>query len=289
MRYKGVVIRPPSEAGSYILQVTYGCSHNTCTFCPTYKGTRFSRRDMEEILEDIEKASRVIPDTERVFLADGNAMCLPAADIVTILKSLSNAFGRLERVGIYANGRDILEKSDEELEEFRRLRLGIVYMGLESGDDEVLRKVRKRDSSGEMIEAVSRARENGMEASVIVLLGLAGEEGSQRHAILSGKAVSSMNPDYLSALTLMVVPGTRLFEEQQAGSFRLPTQRGMLDELFLFLGNCHVDNCVFRSNHASNYLPLKGMLSRDRKTMLESIDMAIQRPEILRPETLRGL
>jgi radical SAM superfamily enzyme YgiQ (UPF0313 family) len=289
MRYKGLVIRPPSEAGSYILQVTYGCSHNTCTFCPTYTGVRFTPRETGEILEDIETASRMMPRTRRVFLADGNALCLPSHDLKTVLLALRVAFPELQRVGIYANGKDINDKSEEELRELASLGLGIVYLGLESGDDRVLERVRKRDRCDDMVKAVLKARDCGMAVSVIVLLGLGGVEGSRDHALKSARAVSEMNPDYLSALTLMVVPGTPLFREQEDGEFVLPDQRGLLEELRLFLEGCEVSDCVFRTNHASNYLPLKGVLSGDRESLLGMIDRAIQRPELLRPEYLRGL
>jgi len=289
MRYRGLVIRPPSEADSYILQVTYGCSHNACTFCPTYKGVRFSPRPLEEVEEDISLAGRLMPHTRRVFLADGNALCLPTERLAAILRSLGRAFPRLERVGVYANGHDINEKSHRELRELARLKLGMVYLGLESGDDEVLKRVRKKDSSGEMVEAVLKAKSCGMRTSVIVLLGLGGKEGSLRHARLSALAVSRMNPDYLSALTLMVVPGTPLYREQQEGRFELPDRQGLLVELREFLSGCQLEDCVFRTNHASNYLPLKGILSRDREKMVEYIEMALSRPEVLRPEYMRGL
>ncbi len=289
MRYRGIVIRPPSEAGSYILQVTYGCSHNTCTFCPTYKGVRFQPRDLHEVLDDVAGASGLLPQTRRVFLADGNALCLPTRDLSAILDSLRKAFPLLERVGIYANGRDILEKSEEELKLLRELGLGIIYLGLESGDDRVLRSVRKRDTSDEMVDAVIRARKCGIKASVIVLLGLGGAEGSRDHAVKSAQAVSRMNPEYLSALTLMVVPGTRLWKEQQEGKFVMPSQRGLLSELRLFLEHCELEDCVFRTNHASNYLPMRGILSRDRETLMRVIDGAIDHPELLRPEHMRAL
>jgi radical SAM superfamily enzyme YgiQ (UPF0313 family) len=289
MRYKGIVIRPPSEAGSYILQATYGCSHNSCTFCPTYKGVRFSVRPLKEVLEDIREASALMPGTRRVFLADGNALALPMEHLVAIFESLATAFPRLERVGIYANGCDIEGKSSEELSELRRLGLGIIYLGLESGDDRVLKRVNKVDSSDEMVRAVIKAKQCGSQVSVIVLLGLAGREGSREHAIKSAETVSRMNPDYLSALTVMVVPGTPLFREEQDGKFLLPDQQGLLVELRLFLEHCELDGCIFRTNHASNYLPLKGIISRDRERLVQVIDQAIGRPELLRPEHMRGL
>ena len=289
MRYRGMVIRPPSEAGSFILQVTYGCSHNACTFCPTYKGTRFQVRELGEILEDIGEAAVVMPHTRRVFLADGNALCLPGERLKAILAALRGAFPRLERVGAYANGGDINAKSEEELRELARMGLGILYLGLESGDDRVLERVRKRDSSEEMVWAAVKARKCGMQVSVIVLLGLGGREGSREHAVRSAQAVSRMDPDYLSALTLMVVPGTPLHREQEEGGFVLPDQRGLLAELRLFLEGCELSQCVFRTNHASNYLPLKGVLSRDREALLQTIDRAVRTPRMLRPEFMRGL
>ncbi|WP_287155141.1 radical SAM protein [Candidatus Solincola tengchongensis] len=289
MRYRGLVIRPPSEAGSYILQVTYGCSHNACTFCPTYKGVRFSPRPLEEVEEDIAAASRLIPYTRRVFLADGNALCLPTEELERILRLLRQSFPRLERVGIYANGRDINGKPREELRRLAEMGLGIVYLGLESGDDEVLRRVRKRDTCEEMVQAVLKAKECGILTSVIVLLGLGGKEGSLRHARLSAEAVSRMNPHYLSALTLMVVPGTPLHAEWERGEFEMPDQRGLLEELREFISACRLEGCVFRTNHASNYLPLKGVLSRDRERLLNTIERAFQRPEMLRPEFMRAL
>jgi radical SAM superfamily enzyme YgiQ (UPF0313 family) len=210
-------------------------------------------------------------------------------ELRVIMKALKDAFPRLERIGIYANGIDINAKSREELQELNRLGMGIVYLGLESGDDRVLRQVRKRDSSQEMIDAVIKAKESGIEVSVIVLLGLGGIEGSQRHAVASAQAVSSMNPHYLSALTLMVVPGTPLWDDLESGDFQLPSQQELLAELRLFLEHCQLNGCIFRTNHASNYLPLKGILNRDREALLNSIDIALQRPEMLRPEHMRGL
>jgi len=284
-----MVIRPPSEAGSFILQVAYGCSHNSCTFCPTYTGTRFELRDTGEILADIAEASEIIPGARRVFLADGNALCLPFTSLREVLLALNEAFPHLQRVGVYANGKDINEKSEEELRELVRLGLGIVYMGLESGDDRVLERVSKRDRSEDMIGAVIKAKACGLKTSVIVLLGLGGREGSRDHAEKSAEVVSAMDPAYLSALTLMVVPGTQLYREQEAGGFVLPDQNELLHELRLFLESSELSECVFRTNHASNYLPLKGVLSRDKDDLLRMIDNAIERPELLRPEYMRGL
>jgi len=284
-----VVIRPPSEAFSYILQITHGCSHNACTFCATYKGCRYQERDLGEIAEDILMASRLRPGTSRVFLADGNALARETGELLEILEMLNRAFPRLERVGIYANATDLLKKTASELGELRRAKLGIFYLGLESGDDLVLSRVRKGATSREMIEAVRRGREAGMAASIIVLLGLGGREGSQLHAERTAEVVSEMQPEYLSALTLMVIPGTPLHRQMVEGAFELPDRLEMLVELRRIVASTDVPSTVFRSNHASNYLPLGGTLSRDRDIIIEAIDRALKDPRMLRPEEARGL
>lgn len=289
MRYQGMVIRPPSEARSYILQCTYGCSHNACTFCATYKGTRHRHRPMEEILEDIEMASQAMPRTRRVFLADGDALERDTGELLGVLEGLDLAFPRLERVGVYANAADLLAKPPEELARLRRAKLGIFYLGLESGDDEVLKRVKKGATAEEMVEAVLKGREAGLEASVIVLLGLGGKAGSRRHAERSASVISLMQPDYISALTLMVIPGTPLHRQMTEGAFELPGPLGMLEELRTLVEGIEVPESVFRSNHASNYLPLRGTLSRDRDSILRVIDGAMNDPEVLRPEFMRGL
>ncbi len=284
-----MVIRPPSEAYSYILQTTYGCSHNACTFCATYKGVRYQHRPLDEIFEDISMASKAIPRTRRVFLADGDALERSTADLEAILGRLESAFPRLERVGIYANARNLLDKSTGDLVKLKEAGLGIFYLGLESGDDEVLAKVKKGATSDEMVEAVLKGREVGMAASVIILLGLGGEEGSKRHAECSARVISMMQPEYISALTLMVIPGTPLHKRMLDGDFVLIDSLGMLKELRVLVDGIDVHASVFRSNHASNYLPLRGVLSRDREGILAAIDGALASPEMLRPEHMRGL
>lgn len=275
MRYFGTVIRPPSEADSYILQVTYGCSHNRCTFCGTYPDKPYRVRPLDEVLADIALAGKRLRQTRRVFLADGNALVLPTSRLVTILDALQDALPLLRRVGIYANAHDILDKSDAELAMLQAKNLQIVYLGLESGSDEVLKRVDKRDSAAEMIEAVIKAKRAGMLVSVIALLGLGGVELSPLHAVETGRVVSAMDPHYLSLLTLMLVPGTALHRQAEEGQFQLPGPEGMLGELREIL--VHTENltrCVFRSNHASNYLPLAGTLSRDQPALLAAIDEA---------------
>ncbi|MDP7288568.1 MAG: radical SAM protein [Phycisphaerae bacterium] len=292
MRYYGTVIRPPSEADSYILQASYGCSHNRCTFCGTYPDKPFSMRPVDEVLEDIALAGQRIPDTPRVFIADGNALVLPAARLVTILDALGEAFPALRRVGIYASAGDILRKSDDELATLNQKKLQIIYLGLESGSDEVLRRVDKRADAAEMIQAVHKAKRAGIRVSVIALLGLGGVELSEQHAADTGRVVSEMDPHYLSMLTLMLVPGTPLHKQAKDGDFRLPSPEGLLAELRAVIQNTddRLSRCVFRTNHASNYLPLAGVLSRDKDALLATIDQAQDRgPDALRPETWRAL
>jgi radical SAM superfamily enzyme YgiQ (UPF0313 family) len=291
MRYHGTVVRPPSEARSYILQVTYGCSHNRCTFCGTYLDKPFQVRPAEEVLEDIALAGQLMPHTRRVFLADGDAMVLSTRRLVPILDALVSAFPHLERVGIYANARDLLNKSEDDLALLRRKGLGIVYLGLESGSDEILRRIRKGATASEMVQAVRKARAAGMRASVIAILGIAGPELSSAHAEETGRVVSEMDPDFFSLLTLMLVPGTELHRQWQAGEFQLMTPEAMLAELRQVIG--HLDglsHCVFRTNHASNYLPLAGTLPQDKARLLATLDEALARGRAaLRPEAWRAL
>lgn len=291
MRYHGTVIRPPSEADSYILQVTYGCSHNGCTFCGTYLDKPFRPRDTSQVLEDIELASQIIPDTRRVFLADGDALVLGTEPLTRILDALGSAFPNLERVGIYANAQNILRKSAGDLETLRQKGLGILYLGLESGSDEVLARIKKGATAAEMVEAVRKAKEAGLLTSVIGILGIAGPTGSAEHAQLTGQVISQMDPDYFSMLTLMLVPGTPLYRQWQAGEFQLLEAEEMLVELRQVIENLDgLTCCVFRTNHASNYLSLRGTLPEDKARLLATLDAALSRGrDALRPEAWRGL
>lgn len=291
MRYHGTVIRPPSEARSYILQVTYGCSHNRCTFCGAYLDKPFRPRDPAEVLEDVRAAAARFPETRRVFLADGDALALSARRLAAILEALRAAFPHLERVGSYANAGNLLRKTPEELRALRALGLGIVYLGLESGDDRVLARVDKGATAAEMVAAARKAKDAGLLVSVIAILGLAGPQGSREHARLTAEAVNRMDPDYLSLLTLMLVRGTPLHREWEAGRFQLLAPEGMLAELREVLAGLDgLANCVFRTNHASNYLPLAGTLPGDRARLLATLEAALNAGRgALRPEDWRGL
>jgi radical SAM superfamily enzyme YgiQ (UPF0313 family) len=291
MRYHGNVIRPPSEAESYILQVTYGCSHNRCAFCGTYPDKPFQLRPTDEVLEDIVLAQQRFPETRRVFLADGNALVLSTRQLVTILDALAAGFPLLRRVGIYANARDLLGKTDSDLALLHEKKLEIVYLGLESGSDEVLRRIDKGATAAEMIEAVQKTNRAGIRTSVIALLGIGGAELSSHHAEQTGRVVSAMDPHYLSILTLMLVPGTALHGQWQSGTFPMLQPEELLAEMRGII--THTDGlsrCVFRTNHASNYLPLSGILSRDKERLLATLDEALmQGRSALRPEYWRAL
>jgi radical SAM superfamily enzyme YgiQ (UPF0313 family) len=291
MRYYGTVIRPPSEADSYILQVTLGCSHNRCTFCGTYLDKPFQARPVAEVLEDIALAQSQWSGVRRVFMADGNALVLSTPRLVTILDALASGFPHLERVGSYANARDILGKSEADLALLYRKGLRITYLGLESGSDDVLRRIGKGATAAEMTQAVHKAKAAGLDVSVIGILGVAGPELSSIHAEATGQVVSAMDPHYFSMLTLMLVPGTELHRQWLSGAFQLMEPEEMLGELRQVVSHLQgLSHCVFRTNHASNYLPLGGTLPQDKERMLATLDAALQGGRtVLRPETWRAL
>ncbi|MGQ9858705.1 MAG: radical SAM protein [Thermodesulfobacteriota bacterium] len=291
MRYEGVIIRPPSEAQSLILQVTRGCSHNRCTFCPTYKGTRFRIRQHEEIVSDVQEASTWAGQARRIFLCDGDALVVPQRRLVPLLDLLNERFPYLERIGIYANARSILNKSVEELRELRRRRLGIVYLGVESGDQEVLKRIRKGADREKILKAGLRVKEAGIILSVTVLLGIGGVQASHRHALETASLLNEMDPEYVGALTLMVVPGTPLYQEAARGDFRMPDVFQLIEELGLMIAHSEFTHCYFTSNHASNYLPVRVHLPQQKEDALKLIRgvLSSRDPSILRPEFMRGL
>jgi radical SAM superfamily enzyme YgiQ (UPF0313 family) len=290
MQYEGIVIRPPSEAESLILQVTLGCSHNRCTFCPTYKGRRFRIKDLELIKQEIEEAAPYGP-FRKVFLADGDALIIPQPKLVAILDHLNEKLTGLRRVGVYGNAKSILRKSVEELKALKERKLGIVYLGVETGDPALLEKIRKGASYEQMVEAGRRVKEAGITLSATVLLGLGGVEGGQRHARATARVLSDIDPDFASALTLMVVPGTPLDDEMKAGEFQLPSPFQLLEELGTIVGHSNFSRCYFTSNHASNYLPIKARLPRDKDAVVALIRKVASAKDssLLRPEFLRGL
>lgn len=289
MRYIEPVFRPPSEADSYILQVTYGCTHNKCTFCGMYRSKKFKLRPLEEIYEDIQTASRLYPQTEKVFLADGDAMTLSMDRLLPILETLNSSFFGLKRIGIYADAHGIHSKSHEELIQLRKLKLDILYLGLESGSDKILEQINKGSTAEEMTKALLKAQGTGIKTSVIAILGLGGKDLSSEHAVETAKAISEASPDYFSALTLTLVPGTEMFHDSENGKFTLLTPQESLEELAHMLSHINPKrHVIFRTNHASNYVPLKGILPDDKMNLINNIRHALE-SGALRPEWMRGL
>jgi radical SAM superfamily enzyme YgiQ (UPF0313 family) len=289
MKYEGMIFRPPSEADSLILQVTVGCSYNRCTFCGAYQGKRFRIKSFEEIKEDVDEVSPY--KIRRVFLADGDALSIPQKGLLQILSYLKARLKGLERVGVYANAKDILRKDVEELKALRDLGLEILYLGLESGDPEVLKRIKKNATVDQLIRAGRRVKESKILLSVTVILGIGGVEGSQSHAAETGKVLSAMDPDYVGALSLMIVPGTPIAKEIETGNLVLPIPFGLIQELETMITNCQFTHCFFASNHASNYLPLRIQMPEQKEEALRRIREVLQRkdPDLLRPEYLRAL
>ena len=289
MRYYGAVYRPPSEAYSLIVQVTYGCSHNTCAFCSMYKEKRFALRPLDEVLEDFHIARQTYRHVDKVFLADGDALVRKASELYTILDTIRELFPECQRVTSYASPASIRIRTDEELQTLRAKGLTMVYMGLESGCDEVLKLMRKGHMSDEIVAMGQKVRRNGIALSVTAITGLGGPELLEQHAIETAKAFNAMNPEYIGMLTLMVEPGTPLYDWVRDGKFQLLTQPQVLRETRLLVENLDSPGSVFRMNHASNYLVLKGTLNQDKEVMLRTIEAAEHDLSRLRPEEWRGL
>ena len=289
MRYKGKVYRPPSEAYSLIVQVTYGCSHNRCAFCDMYDDKHFSMRPMQEIREDFELARRVYKRVERVFLADGDALMRKTADLVEILGLIYGLFPECERVSCYASPASLQVKSEDELRLLRARGLQMVYMGLESGCDAVLTRMQKGHDAAAIVAAGQKARRCGFALSVTAISGLGSVALWRQHAADTAKAVSAIKPEYLGLLTLMVEHGTPLESWVKNGEFTLLSPLEVLKETELFLQQVDSEGTVFRANHASNYLTLKGMLNGDRGALLGQIGAALAGRRDLKPEFLRAL
>ena len=289
MEYNWPVFRPPSEAESLIIQATYGCSANTCKFCYMYKTKKFQIRPVEEVLADLEWCAQRMRGVRRIFLADGDALVVPTFDLLKIINACFELFPGLERVSSYANPGNLLEKSEEELRQIRQAGLSLIYYGVESGDDEVLKKVKKQASTQDMIIGCEKAHRAGMTISVTVILGLAGKKGSEKHARLTARLLNQINPRYISALTLMLGPFEKTYARAMGKDFQFLDKFDFLQELRWLIEELEVKDSLFRSNHASNYLPLKGTLPQDKEKLLEMIDYALSHPEILRPEEWRAL
>lgn len=288
MRYEGDIYRPPGEWKSYLLQVTVGCSNNTCTFCNMYRDKKFHIRPMADILEDIRMAKAYYGDVRRVFLCDGDAIIMRTNDLITILDTLYATFPSLEKVTTYAGPRSTLTKTPEELKLLREHGLARAYLGVETGNDALLRKVKKGVGARQMLEAGTRLREAGMDLWVMILLGLGGQEGSEQHILDTAAMMNEMKPRHLSALTLTLYPGTELYADYQAGKFQPITPMDSLREARLLIEKLEVDTLHFTCDHASNYVPLKGSLPEDKAQFLARLDKALESGAGMRPEWSRG-
>ena len=290
LRYEEPVYRPPSEAESLILQATIGCSHNGCAFCYMYKEKSFRAKPWDELKAEIDYAARRWPGTRRIFLADGDAFVLGTDRLELVLDSLGASFPKLQRVTAYATPRNLLSKSTQEMKRLREKGLTILYYGVESGDRELLQMIGKGASPDEMVEGCSRARDAGIKLSVTVIIGLGGREGSLRHARSTAELLNRIQPRYLSALTLMLGPFGKEYQSRMRPDFTFNSPLDDVRELHGIVSRLETEKCIFRSNHASNYLPLKGTLMRDRERLLAEMEKAIETPEaLLRPEWMRGL
>ena len=268
MKYTEPLFRPPAEAYSLIFQIAYGCPHNSCRFCGMYKGVRYSQRKSDDVRAEIAKAAQLYPETKRIFLADGDVMLLPFDELKLILTELNRKFANLARVNIYANGSSILAKSAEELCELRTLKLNTLYMGLESGDEEVLKLVTKGETAENMVNAVQLAQKCGLKCSVMALLGVAGRKLSAKHAEKTAQTLSIMQPRLLSILRFIEVPGLKMFD-----GYETVSEYEAVKELHEIVSRLELNRTVFTANHASNPIPLKGRFPQDKERLLSEIKM----------------
>ncbi len=290
MRYEGNVFRPPSEAYSLIVQATIGCAHNDCTFCSMYKDKKFRVRNIEEVLEDFDLARRRYRKIEKVFLADGDAMVLSNEHLMRILNKIKTTLPECQRVGIYATPHDIIRKTHEELVELRKNGIGIAYMGAESGSAGILKEIKKGVTPEEMIEACHKLNDAGIQSSVTFISGLGGKNNWREHAVETGKLISKMEPSYVGLLTLMVEWEAPLYNDIRSGKFELLSPEEVLVETAELIRNIELDKkCVFRSNHASNYISLRGDLPYDKEKLLKTIDTALKHAGMIKDERFRML
>ncbi len=303
------IIRPPSEHASYYLPLTSGCSNNSCSFC-NFSFTHLGTRDLQDVKREIDAVSLYVNhgvhvqgqpdimymilrrwDGKKIFLQDGDALVYPYTKLVEALQYLNEKFPKLERVASYATPQDIRRRSVDELKALQKLKLGILYMGVESGDDGVLTHIQKNATHTEMVQAAAKVKESGILLSVTMILGLGGVKGSRKHALETARILTEMDPDYAGALTLTLIPGTALYEEWERGEFDLITPFDSLQELRAIVENSTFSNCFFSSMHASNYYAIRGTMPADKARVLKQLDSILARkdPALLRPEFLRGL
>jgi radical SAM superfamily enzyme YgiQ (UPF0313 family) len=289
MHYEGYIIRPPSEANSILLQATVGCSHNKCTFCGAYKDERFKIKSDDIIMEDIAFAAKHCRNQDRLFICDGDALIIPQKRLLNMLTEIKAQLPWIKRVGVYANTKGIRMKSPEELKALHEAGLGIAYMGLETGDDETLKNIHKGADAVTMIEMGRKIRASGIKLSITVLLGIAGRDRSQVHAKATGEVLTAIDPEYVGALSLMLIPETPLCTDHASGAFPLIEPIEMLREIRTMVEHTTLSGGLFHANHASNYLPIRAKFPEEKQKTLNLIDAALGGRVALKPEFLRAL
>lgn len=287
---EGNLYRPPSEGNSYILQATVGCSWNKCTYCAMYRDKTYRVREIAECIATLEKAGTLYGHRiQKLFVADGDALAMPTENWVAILETAQRCFPALQQVSCYALASNVLEKSPTQLRQLRELGLRLLYIGPESGDDITLKRVAKGLTAVDHVQAAERVHEAGMTLSTIFLLGIAGIDRSQIHAEASADLLTAMDPEFVATLTTILIPDTPLYRKQEKGLFQLPSVESMLKEVRTIVDRSRPSHALFRTNHASNYLPLEGYLPRDRTHIIATIDQALSGKSPLRAEFSRGL
>lgn len=290
MRYEGNIFRPPSEAYSLLVQVTIGCTHNKCTFCSMYKDKKFRVRNEAEVIEDLVDARKQYRRVDRMFLCDGDALALSNRRLLPILNHIKDNFPECERVTVYGRATDVLNKTDEEMRQLREAGLTMVYLGAESGSDRVLKEICKGETRQQLIDGVRKIEACGMQASVTFISGLAGKDGWEEHAVETGTMISEMEPSYVGLLTLMVDPSVPMAKDIESGKLKLLTPEEVMAETLLLLKNTNVSKkCVFRSNHASNYISLRGNLPDDKEEMMSLLRTAMENHDMFKDERFRAL
>ena len=289
MQYEGTLYRPPSEARSLIIQVTIGCAHNRCTFCNMYREKKFRVREKEEIMRDLDECRAYYgPMVRRVFFADGDALVVKTELLLELLDYVHKNFPAVERIAAYGTAKDVLKKSEEDLKALAAAGLELIYLGAESGDDRVLEHIKKDVKAADIIAAGQKLKRCGLQTSVTLISGLGGRDRLEQHAVASGQLISAVKPEYVSILTLMLEPGTPLYEQHKAGKFELLTADEVAREMVLFLENTDSQGSIFRSNHASNYVPLGGTLNQDTPKLLAQLHQVMEQ-RAYKPEGFRGL
>lgn len=289
MVYEGTVYRPPGEWRSFLLQATIGCSHNGCTFCGMYKDKKFRIRPTEDILRDIEEASQEYDRYEKIFLCDGDAIIIKTPELLKILEKLKKCFPHARLISTYAGPKSTLTKSLSELKELKDAGLGRAYLGVESGSDYVLKHTNKGVDAATMFEAGHRLVEAGIDLWAIILVGLGGVDGSNEHILATADIINRMKPNHLSSMNYTPVPGTKLYDEVVNGSFKVLDARQSLMETKKLIDNITVEKLHFTSDHASNYLPIKGTLTEDKERLSAMLESAIEGKTAIRSEFARGL